>query len=214
MNLKPTTTPQEQVRQLERYCLLLVNSERRRRLGPRHELRWHGGAAIAARRHSLDQLHRHFFGHITPDGIDPAQRLDRAGLSFVATGENIAWRWQSDLHQPGRWEVETLHQDLMNSPSHRRTLLDPHFRYAGIGIAFLDGTIVLTQVFLTVRRTTTRQSRPGKRPYRPRHKGLRNARAPPWALQRTRLSINKSATIDQKKEMNFGQQRSRPTTRP
>ena len=44
----------------------------------------------AARVHSLDMANRGFFDHVNPDGEDPFVRMERAGYSFQAAGENIA----------------------------------------------------------------------------------------------------------------------------
>ena len=44
----------------------------------------------AARLHSLDMHNRIFFAHVTPDGIDPGQRIDAAGYHWLAWSESIA----------------------------------------------------------------------------------------------------------------------------
>ena len=51
------------------------------------------GLASVARAHSADMRDRDFFSHVNPDGLDPFDRAERAGLD--ARAENIA-RGQQD----------------------------------------------------------------------------------------------------------------------
>lgn len=76
----------------------------------------------AARRHTGDMLRRGYFAHGAT-----AQRLARyvGGAGFV--GETLAWGSGSY-----RTPASTV-QSWLDSPSHRALLLDPDFRYVGIG---------------------------------------------------------------------------------
>jgi uncharacterized protein YkwD len=65
---------------------------------------------------------------VTPDGKDPAARLTDAGITYTAIGENIAYA-------P---DVTTAHQGLMDSPEHKKNILDPAFHRIGIGIISTD----------------------------------------------------------------------------
>ena len=65
-----------------------------------------------------------YFSHIAPDGSDPAKRIERGGVSFTYVGENLAYA-------PS---VETAHEGLMESPGHKRNILDPKYRRIGIGV--------------------------------------------------------------------------------
>ncbi len=44
-------------------------------------------------------------------------------------------------------DVEALHQQFMKSKSHRKNILAPKMRYAGIGTIVNDGTLWVTVVF-------------------------------------------------------------------
>lgn len=81
-----------------------------------------------ARNHSRDMFMRRYFSHVNPEGLDAGDRLKKAGIQFTVAGENLAYA-------P---DLETAHRGLMNSPGHRRNILDPSFRHIGIGIITTD----------------------------------------------------------------------------
>ncbi|HEX2188766.1 MAG TPA: CAP domain-containing protein, partial [Longimicrobiaceae bacterium] len=72
----------------EQEFVSLVN-EHRARLGC-PSLSWDGRVAEVASGHSRDMALRGFFAHVTPDGVDPWQRLARGGVGYSTAGENIA----------------------------------------------------------------------------------------------------------------------------
>jgi uncharacterized protein YkwD/uncharacterized membrane protein required for colicin V production len=80
-----------------------------------------------ARAHSADMFARGYFAHVTPEGLNPFDRMTRAGISFRIAGENLALAPTLQL----------AHTGLMNSPGHRANILRPEFGRVGIGI--LDG---------------------------------------------------------------------------
>jgi uncharacterized protein YkwD/uncharacterized membrane protein required for colicin V production len=80
-----------------------------------------------ARAHSADMLARGYFAHVTPEGLNPFDRMTKAGISFRIAGENLALAPTLQL----------AHTGLMNSPGHRANILRPEFGRVGIGI--LDG---------------------------------------------------------------------------
>lgn len=91
-----------------------------------------------ARAHSKDMFLRQYFSHMTPEGLSPADRMERAGISFTVAGENIAYA-------P---DLTSAHSGLMNSPGHRANILDPAFHHIGIGIISTDNYgIMVTQDF-------------------------------------------------------------------
>jgi uncharacterized protein YkwD len=62
------------------------------------------------------------------------------GISYKYAGENIA----------GAPTVEKAHSSLMNSPGHRRNILNPNYTHVGIGI--IDGGPygkMFTQLFIS-----------------------------------------------------------------
>jgi uncharacterized protein YkwD len=82
-----------------------------------------------ARAHSKDMWERQYFAHENPDGESPADRMTKGSVRFLTAGENLA------LAQT----VELAHKGLMNSPGHKRNILDPDFSRIGIGV--IDGGI-------------------------------------------------------------------------
>jgi uncharacterized protein YkwD len=119
----PYTTHRLEVRpDLEQEMLMLVNRERTRRgLGP---LAPDTALRTVARAHSADMFERGYFSHNTPEGRDPFERMQAAGISFMAAGENLA------LAQT----LSIAHIGLMHSPGHRANILNRSFHRVGIGI--------------------------------------------------------------------------------
>jgi uncharacterized protein YkwD/uncharacterized membrane protein required for colicin V production len=121
---------------LETELVTLVNQERTSRgLRP---LRINTDLTKVARSHSEDMFARGYFGHVTPDGISPFDRLHLANIDFLAAGENIALAPTLTI----------AHNGLMNSPGHRANILNT--QYGQIGIGIVDGGkygIMVTQLF-------------------------------------------------------------------
>jgi uncharacterized protein YkwD len=68
----------------------------------------------------------------------PDRRVEEAGLSPRAVGENVAHAM----------DVRSAHRVLWSSPSHRQNLLTRHFDHLGVGLASdPDGTIWVAEVF-------------------------------------------------------------------
>ncbi len=76
-----------------------------------------------ARAHSRDMFVRGYFSHYTPESKDPFDRLKDANIAYLAAGENLALAPT----------LPTAHTGLMNSPGHRRNILDPNYHRVGIG---------------------------------------------------------------------------------
>jgi len=121
---------------LESEMVTLVNNERvSRGLRP---LQVDPALTAVARGHSTDMFVRGYFGHITPDGVSPFDRLLAAHIDFLVAGENIALAPTLTI----------AHEGLMNSPGHRANILDT--QYGRIGIGIVDGGkygIMITQMF-------------------------------------------------------------------
>lgn len=82
-----------------------------------------------ARAHSMDMWKRQYFAHENPDGLDPFDRMELGGAEYRTAGENLALARTT----------ERAHEGLMNSPGHKRNILDPEFRRVGIGV--IDGGV-------------------------------------------------------------------------
>ena len=106
----------------EAQIFALVNRERKE--GGINELEWRPELVPVAREHGRDMWERSYFGHISPEGEDLGGRLDKAGIAFLAAGENLALAPT----------VSTAHTGLMNSPGHRENILSTDFNRVGIGI--------------------------------------------------------------------------------
>lgn len=122
--------------QSEQKMFALVNVERvKAGIKP---LVWDEKRAEVGRGHSKDMFERGYFSHYSPEGKDVGDRLTEAGIDYTVAGENLALA-------P---DVNRAHTGLMNSPGHKRNILDPAFNKVGIGI--IDGGIygeMFTQVF-------------------------------------------------------------------
>jgi uncharacterized protein YkwD len=92
--------------------------------------------AAVARAHSADMRDRGFFDHVSPDGLDPFDRTDRAGVSALA--ENIA---------RGQPDASTVMASWMDSPGHRANILDCRLTRLGVGMADGAGGPWWTQLF-------------------------------------------------------------------
>ncbi len=106
----------------ERQLLALVNQERVRAglpvLAPDEAL------APVARAHATEMFALGYFAHESPVTGGPFDRIDAAGIPYLAAGENLAFAPT----------VAIAHRGLMESPGHRANILAPSFGRAGIGI--------------------------------------------------------------------------------
>ncbi len=106
----------------EKSMVIMVNTERTK-LGLK-PLRTDDKMIQAARLHSRDMFTRSYFSHYDPEGHDAGYRLDKAKVSYMLAGENLAYA-------P---DLETAHTGLMNSEGHRHNILEPKFTRIGIGV--------------------------------------------------------------------------------
>ncbi len=122
--------------ELEDKMLEIVNAARNKEgLAP---LESDPGLKELAREHSTDMLTRGYFGHISPEGTTPVDRMRLAGISFLAAGENLALA-------PN---LSSAHEGLMASKGHRLNILRPQFGRIGIGIMDAGSNgLMVTQMF-------------------------------------------------------------------
>jgi uncharacterized protein YkwD len=83
----------------------------------------------AAQRHAEDMRDRRFYGHQTPEGTQPRQRVQAASYPVQAVGENIA---------EGQFTVDEVMNGWLQSPGHRKNILEPRFTHLGVGLAIGD----------------------------------------------------------------------------
>ncbi|MBR1529977.1 MAG: hypothetical protein IJ642_11865 [Oscillospiraceae bacterium] len=78
------------------------------------------------------------FSHTRPDGRSCATVLDDTGVAWTATGENIAYGYDSP---------ESVMNGWMNSSGHRANILNANFDSIGIGVVSQNGVLYWTQIF-------------------------------------------------------------------
>jgi uncharacterized protein YkwD len=119
-----------------------VNRERRKaRL---HPLRLHPALNRAAQRHAEDMYARSFYGHGTPEGRTPLERVRAAGYAPLSVAENVA---------RGQVTVKEVMDGWMDSRVHRVNILGRDFSHVGFGLAYgvnaMGPTVLWVQVFGT-----------------------------------------------------------------
>jgi hypothetical protein len=80
--------------------------------------------------HTLDMVEHQFVSHTGSDGSGVAQRVSRTGYRWAVVGENLAM---------GQHTPEEVVQCWMDSPGHRRNILND--RFLEIGVAYIEGVI-------------------------------------------------------------------------
>lgn len=107
----------------------ITNEERKKRgLIP---LIWDARLARVAQLHANDMTKRNYFSHTTPEGRTWKDRLDRGGVPYSWSGENIAWGYETP---------EKFMQAWMRSRGHRENIL--HSKYSRIGIGWSGSKVV------------------------------------------------------------------------
>lgn len=84
--------------------------------------------SLAAANHSKDIADHDLFGHRGSDGSRLGDRLRRVKFKFKLAVENVAAGYESPEKTVESW---------LNSPGHRRNMLDPNMCRIGLGYSFL-----------------------------------------------------------------------------
>ena len=100
----------------------LVNEERKKSGLP--GLIWKQEIVPVARAHATDMWEGSYFGHVSPEGKDVGDRLERVGIDYLVAGENLALAPT----------LSTAHMGLINSPGHRANILEEKFTKVGVGV--------------------------------------------------------------------------------
>lgn len=79
----------------------------------------------AAQTKADDMKKRNYWAHQTPDGKDPWIFIAATGYNYAKAGENLAYGFN---------DSETIVEGWLNSPSHRKNMLDRNFSEVGFGI--------------------------------------------------------------------------------
>lgn len=114
-----------------------------------------------ARFHSLDMSANKFFGHSGPDERHPSDRIsafDRSALIEYAS-ENVAMMEvvQGYFDFDGK-ALNHLHQELMDSPPHKKNILNPDATHVAIGVVRTEHGVWVTQLFLGLTGTLSRDA--------------------------------------------------------
>jgi uncharacterized protein YkwD len=122
------TGPLRDVGRVRAALLAEVNARRRKAGAP--ALRSSPALDKAAQGHAEDMLARSYFAHESPSGTTVRERSREAGYDWRAIGENIA---------EGQFSVAQVMEGWMNSPDHRRNILDPAYTDLGTGLVTAKG---------------------------------------------------------------------------
>nr|WP_228389985.1 CAP domain-containing protein [Streptomyces smaragdinus] len=132
---KPTAKPVDTATAAEAEVLRLVNQERAK--AGCQPVTADAELAALAGAYSADMAARGFFDHTDPDGDDPWERAEAAGVSNVG-GENIA---------RGQANAQSVMDAWMASEGHRANILNCDFKTLGVGAYFASGGPWWTQSF-------------------------------------------------------------------
>jgi uncharacterized membrane protein required for colicin V production len=100
-------------------------------------LAWSDALAKVGEGHAWEMYTMGYFAHHSPITGGPADRVERAGIPYSITGENLAM-----AATPA-----AVHEGLMESPGHRENMLRPEFRRVGIGVVSGPLGLMVVQVF-------------------------------------------------------------------
>lgn len=92
----------------------------------------------AAQKHAEDMLARGFFAHESPSGTTVRERSTAAGYVWNTVGENIAF---------GQTSVSEVVETWLDSPGHRKNILNRDFTELGVGLALGRGKDGKHQVY-------------------------------------------------------------------
>lgn len=113
----PPSAPSEAERHAEALAVRLIGDARTRSGLP--QLRPSSEAGEAARARATDMRDRGYFAHVSPEGTDVFDLLDRSGAAWTAGSEAIGWNTVGDADGSAARVVA----DWLASPEHRAILL-------------------------------------------------------------------------------------------
>jgi uncharacterized protein YkwD len=80
----------------------------------------------AARAHTRHMIQHRFVSHLTPEGLQPGDRMDQAGIPWDMVAENVGSAYSTP---------QTMFEAWLRSPTHRANIESDRFTYAGVGYA-------------------------------------------------------------------------------
>lgn len=105
---------------------LIADMNRERAAYGLRPLRANPQLSLAAGDRIGDMFAKHYFNHVSPDGINPFTWVDRRGYDYSEAGENLAVGYRTASRIVDGW---------MHSPGHRANILKADFHEVGIAIA-------------------------------------------------------------------------------
>lgn len=111
----------------------------------------HPGLQRAARAHAVDMLQRDYTGHIGPAGRSATERVGILDRRFIGlTGENLAENVgipaNAVAEQVGPMALKLV-SGFLDSPEHRKNLLNPDYTHHGVGAAAAGDRLIVVHVF-------------------------------------------------------------------
>jgi uncharacterized protein YkwD len=137
--MKETGYTEELMTEIALLAYDLTNSIRVRHGLP--ALSWSSSAAQAARKHSISMAANNFFGHTDLQRRTTGSRLHAEGIAYIKCGENIIGGYPNAI---------LFCHGQYNSQKQRNNILNPRYRYVGIGFEYNKDSIYktyLTQCF-------------------------------------------------------------------
>jgi uncharacterized protein YkwD len=93
----------------------------------------------AGNAHAKDMVRHHFVSHLGSDGSTPLSRVRRTGFlkgaRFFVIGEDLAWGENYQV------TPENVVKAWLNSPVHRKNILDKRFNRVGVGVVRGDPSV-------------------------------------------------------------------------
>jgi hypothetical protein len=116
------------------------------------ELKWDDRLAAAAQGHAQRMAEKNTLSHQFPGEADPTTRARQAGALFSKIAENVALASS----------INVIHENWMNSPSHRANILDKELDSVGIAVAERNGVLFAVQDFSRAVETLSLESQETK----------------------------------------------------
>lgn len=133
--------PLYEIEQLEQQCLEQINRQREAR--GISTLKFSEELLPLARYYSWRMAEEKFFAHTDPEGRTVKERVSDYGIRWQILGENLAY--SNGYVNP----VAASMHGWMDSPGHRKNILDKAYNYTAIGAWISEnGTVYFTEIFM------------------------------------------------------------------
>jgi len=121
---RETRSPGRTVNGMAAAVVAAMNAERAENgLQP---LRINDELSLAASDRISDMFRKHYFSHVSPDGLQPWSWAERRGYDYRRIGENLAVGYPAAAEIVDGW---------MHSPEHRANVLSRAFDEVGVAVA-------------------------------------------------------------------------------